>query len=179
MAWLFSAVSRMASIDGQEKLTLAERRRIAHNCFACGADNPSGMHLKMRVEDGRALVDFKPSEIYQGFPGAMHGGILATILDEVMAWAIYAAGSWAVTAKMEIRYRDPGPLDGTLHGVGEVTRDRGGKTFEAEGRITADDGRIIAEATGLFMRVPVEKMRNLEAFARAYAADKSSSPPDR
>ena len=169
----------MASIASREKLTLAERRRIAHNCFACGADNPSGMHLEMRVEDGQALVDFRPSEVYQGFPGAMHGGILATILDEVMAWAIYAAGSWAVTAKMEIRYRDPGPLEGTLHGVGQVTRDRGGKTFEAEGRITADDGRIIAEATGLFMRVPVEKMRELEGFARAYAEDKRTAEPDR
>jgi uncharacterized protein (TIGR00369 family) len=137
------------------------------------------MHLKMRVEDGRALVDLEPSDIYQGFPGAMHGGILATILDEVMAWAIYAAGSWAVTAKMEIRYRDPGPLEGTLHGVGEVTRDRGGKTFEAEGRILGDDGRTIAEATGLFMRVPVEKMRELEAFARAYAAGKRASDRDR
>lgn len=166
-------------IDEHEQLTIAERRRIAHNCFACGADNPSGMHLNMRVEDGRALVDFEPSEIYQGFPGAMHGGILATILDEVMAWAIYAAGSWAVTAKMEIRYRDPGPLEGTLHGVGEVTRDRGGKTFEAEGRITADDGRTIAEATGLFMRVPVERIRDLEGFARAYAADKKASAQGR
>jgi uncharacterized protein (TIGR00369 family) len=166
-------------IDEQEKLTIAERRRIAHNCFACGADNPSGMHLKMRVEDGTALVDFEANEVYQGFPGAMHGGILATILDEVMAWAIYAAGSWAVTAKMEIRYRDPGPLEGVLHGVGRVTRDRGGKTFEAEGRIAGDDGQTIAEATGLFMRVPVERMRELERFARAYSADKKTGSPER
>jgi acyl-coenzyme A thioesterase PaaI-like protein len=133
------------------------------------------MHLNMRVEEGRAMVDFAPGEIYQGFPGMMHGGILATILDEVMAWAVYAAGSWAVTAKMEIRYRDVGPLNGTLHAVGGVTRDRGGRTFEAEGRITADDGSIVAEATGLFMRVPVERMRELERFARAYAADKAST----
>lgn len=152
-------------------LTFAERRRIAHNCFACGADNPAGMHLDIRVEDGRAVVEFEPREIYQGFPGHMHGGLLATVLDEVMAWAIYAAGSWAVTAKMEIRYRQPTPLEGTLRAVGEVTRDRGGRTFEAQGRIETIDGATVVEATGIFMRVPVERMRRLAGFAEAYAAD--------
>ncbi|MEX2237694.1 MAG: PaaI family thioesterase [Dehalococcoidia bacterium] len=102
--------------------------------------------------------------------------MLATILDEVMAWAIYAAGSWAVTAKMEIRYRQPVPLEGVLHGIGEVTRDRGGKTFEATGRIEDDDGGLVAEATGLFMRVPVETMREMDDFTRAYEAGRETMP---
>jgi uncharacterized protein (TIGR00369 family) len=153
--------------DSASGLTLAERRRIAHNCFACGSDNPIGLKLDVKVEDGVATVDFDPSEMHQGFPGHMHGGILATILDEVMAWAIYAAGSWAVTAKMEVRYRNVAPLEGILHGRGRVTRNRGGKTFEAEGSVQDEEGRVVAEATGLFMRVPVERMRDLEAYASA------------
>jgi uncharacterized protein (TIGR00369 family) len=133
------------------------------------------MHLQPRVEDGKAVLEFAPSTIYQGFPGHMHGGILATILDEVMAWSIYAAGSWAVTAKMEIRYREPVPLEGLLSAEGEVTRNRGGKTFEARGVIYGEGRNVVAEATGIFMRVPTERMRELSDFADAYARDRESA----
>ncbi|MPZ24361.1 MAG: PaaI family thioesterase [Dehalococcoidia bacterium] len=139
----------------------AERRRMARFCFACGSDNPGGMHLDIRLDGETAVVDFDAADVYQGFPGHMHGGILATVLDEVMAWAVYAAGSWAVTARAEIRYRDPVPLNGRLRGVGEVTRNRG-RSFQARGRVEQPDGTVVAEATGIFMKVPPERLHEMD-----------------
>jgi acyl-coenzyme A thioesterase PaaI-like protein len=167
MASPFSGASRADPISSRPRdLSFEERRRVAHFCFACGRDNPSGLKLEVRVEDGRAIVDFDPAPIHQGFPGHMHGGLLATLLDEVMAWAIYASGSWAVTARMEIRFRDPAPLDQRLRAVGWVTRKRR-RSFEAAGHVEGADGAVLAEGSGIFMPVPLERMPALEDFDSA------------
>lgn len=148
-------------------MDLEARRRFVRSCFGCGADNPIGLRLEIRVEEGRAYADLDPQAVFQGFPGRVHGGILTAALDEVMGWALYAQGTWAVTAKMEVRFREDVPLHKPLVAMGEVTRDRGGRTFEVRGEIRhREDGQLVAEATALFIRMPDERLVELAETIR-------------
>ena len=130
-------------------------------CFACGARNEHGLHLHFSrdgaIEGGGAVIcryDPKPED--QGFPGVMHGGILAALLDESMAWAMWAADrALGVTAKMETRYRRTVGTDGTLVVRGHVVRMRG-RRIEVEATVDDAAGERLAEATALFMRLAPE-----------------------
>ena len=92
-----------------------------------------------------------------------HGGIAAAAIDEAMGWAMYAAGAWAMTARLEIKYRRPLPLGQPLEVSAEVVRDRG-RWLEAEGRLRLVGGPLVAEAKALFMRLPPEQAREMEEF---------------
>jgi Thioesterase superfamily len=95
----------------------------ARACFACGDDNPIGMHLEGIRRDGEQVrATLHPRPEYQGYPGVLHGGLTATALDEVMGYAsILVAGIWAATATMELRYRAQIPLDVPLPLTAGVT----------------------------------------------------------
>ena len=94
---------------------------LARLCYGCGRDNDRGLGLRFRVEDGRAVAEFTPEQFLQGFPGYMHGGGVATVLDEAMGWAAYAAGVWAMTAKFTMRFRRPVPLQQQVRVSGWLT----------------------------------------------------------
>ena len=96
--------------------------RADHGCFGCGAANPQGLHLTFTVTDNGVISTFTPLDVHQGYEHVVHGGIISTLLDEVMAWAVAAAGIWAVTGEMQVRFRRP--LQVRLHGPGDVVRAR-------------------------------------------------------
>jgi acyl-coenzyme A thioesterase PaaI-like protein len=135
-----------------------------HLCYGCGARNPEGLHIQFEV-DGRDVTGvFNPRQVHQGFPGVAHGGIGAAVMDEAMGWAMYAAGAWAMTAKLEVRYRRPLPLDQAISVKATVTRDRG-KRLEAEAELRDESGALLAQATGLFLRMPDQQQQELnESF---------------
>lgn len=145
---------------------LEERRRLARWCFGCGSLNPMGLGMRFRLENGRAVAEFRPSPHHQGFPGHMHGGLVATMLDEAMGWAVYGQGVWAVTAKMSTRFREPVPLSEPLVVSGWVTRTRG-PLLDARAEIRTREGALLAQAEGVFMRV---RGRRAEQLAQAYRA---------
>ncbi len=132
-------------------------------CFGCGDANPEGLHIEFRVQDGAAIGRFVARPVHQGFPGLAHGGIAAAALDEAMGWAMYAAGAWAMTARMEVKYRRPLPLGVELTVSARLSRDRG-RWLEATGEIRGDGGQLVAQARGVFMRLPPERARQMEAF---------------
>ena len=132
-------------------------------CYGCGEANPEGLQIQFRLEGKRAVGSFRVRPLHQGFPGLAHGGITAAALDEAMGWAMYAAGTWAVTARMEVKYRHPLPLGQELTVKGEVTRDRG-RRVEVAAKVRSADGELLAEANAVFLRVPRERARQLEAF---------------
>ena len=78
-----------------------------HNCFACGGQNAIGMRLEIELGDGTARTEWRAGADYVGWEDKIHGGILATLLDEVMAWAPSSYDSWAVTAE---RFRSRMPI---------------------------------------------------------------------
>jgi acyl-coenzyme A thioesterase PaaI-like protein len=148
---------------------VAERPSPARYCFGCGNENPHGLSMHFRLEEGRARAEFTPPDHLQGFPGRVHGGGVATMLDEAMGWAAYAQGLWAMTARLEVRFRAPVPLGEPLTVEGWVTRDRG-RFLELRAEARTRDGRLVAHADGLFARVTGEQA---EALRRAYEAARS------
>ena len=140
---------------------MAEGAGTRHYCFGCGTRNPHGLMLDFRIEDKRAVAEYRPRAEHQGYPGLVHGGLIATMLDEAMGWAMYTLGVWAVTGKMEVRYRQPLPLDGRAIVSGEVVRNRG-RWLEVHGEVRSAEGRLVAESDALFMRLPKEKVAELE-----------------
>lgn len=113
-------------------------------CFACGRDNPIGLKLSFREENDTYISTFTPGPEHQGYGGIMHGGLVSTLLDEVMARYLYAKGFTAVTAKLEVRFRHPTPIGQELSICGWITGQRG-KMYELAGKITLPDGTVTAE----------------------------------
>lgn len=120
-------------------------------CFVCGANNPYGLKLTFRFDDGAALADTMIPSHFAGYPGVVHGGIVSALLDEIMAKAIEHTGVWSMTANLEVRFRKPTPTGKLLRLRGEIVKG-GGKIFRTKGTITLEDGTVAAEATGVFVR---------------------------
>ena len=115
-------------------------------CFGCGANNPMGLKLKF-TKDGETLrTEFKPDKMHQGWPGLLHGGILATLLDEIMSNVAYATGKTCLTAEMSLRQRKPINIDETLVITAWITRRRS-KIIETAGKVCLRDGTVVAEST--------------------------------
>jgi acyl-coenzyme A thioesterase PaaI-like protein len=129
----------------------------ARQCFACGENNPIGLHLDdIRREGDQVLATLHPRPEYQGYPGVLHGGLSATALDEVMGYAaILLAGIWAATATMEVRYRTQVPYDAPLPLVAGLTDTRG-RRVRAWAHLRLPDGRVGVEASGLLIALPAE-----------------------
>lgn len=79
-----------------------------NKCFGCGPKNPAGLKLQFTESNGELHASWLPSEFYQGYPGVLHGGITAALLDETAAWFVYAViGTAGVTHAMNIKYLYP------------------------------------------------------------------------
>lgn len=79
-----------------------------HNCFGCAARNPIGLKLDFEKEEDKVTARWMPSTDYQGFGDFLHGGIAATLLDEVAFWAVQALlDSSGVTSELDVKYLKP------------------------------------------------------------------------
>jgi acyl-coenzyme A thioesterase PaaI-like protein len=76
-----------------------------HNCFACGTLNAHGLRLLLHVEPGRSWADVTLDKRFEGWDGIVHGGILCTVLDEVMAWALVGSDNWGLTTRLSVEFR--------------------------------------------------------------------------
>ncbi len=126
-------------------------RAVYNECFGCGLNNPIGLHLDGFSLDGSELtVTFSPRPDYCGFAGMLHGGIVASLLDETMAWtAMMIEGTYVVTANLQLRYRNPAPTTARYELRGRIV-ERRGRRLRIEARAEVE-GAVIAEAAGLFL----------------------------
>jgi acyl-coenzyme A thioesterase PaaI-like protein len=122
-------------------LSYSDFRLRPHHCFACGELNEVGMHLKLTLEAGRCSTELELPRRFEGWEGIIHGGILCTILDEVMAWSLVANDNWGVTARMSIDFRKPVTVGQAIRAEGWIT--------ESRRRIHATAGRIVDATTGV------------------------------
>lgn len=122
-------------------------------CFVCGPKNPIGLRLNFALLDNGTLeTRFTPQKVHQGYADVVHGGILATILDEIMVNLPIKLGHKAVTARMEVNLKRPArvgqELVFTAQLVGETRR-----TLQACARARTVDGTVVAEAKGTLMKL--------------------------
>jgi uncharacterized protein (TIGR00369 family) len=158
------------SIGSSEVVVDASGRRYAfadHHCFACGRDNPIGMRLRIELGDGTARAEWVAGEDFVGWSDKLHGGIIATLLDEVMAWAPSSFDSWAVTAEMTVRYRSPAAPGERLEAEGRVV-ERRRRIYDVRGEVRGADGRLVAEGSGRYLGAsPSEKAELKDRYGAA------------
>jgi uncharacterized protein (TIGR00369 family) len=140
-------------------------RPFAHaaqnRCFGCGEANPVGLHLEFMLTPEDAVVcQATVSDSYEGPPGYLHGGIIATLLDESMSKAVRARGLVAMTRHMTVDYLRPVPSASTTRMEGRVVRSEGRKHW-AEAEVQDTEGRVLAKAKGLFLEISAEQREAL------------------
>lgn len=125
------------------------------SCFVCGVENPLGLNLEFQsAADGvETTVTFRPE--HAGFRATVHGGLLATVLDEAMVWACgVQAGAFAYCAELTTRFVRPVTPGVPLRATAHLTANKRGRLFEAAGELRAADGTIHATATGKYLPIP-------------------------
>jgi len=134
----------------------------SHMCFVCGMENSIGLKLTF-YEDGdhQVTTTFTPRDEHQGYPGVLHGGIAAAVLDEVLGRVAIGRGVWLMTARMELRYRRMIPVGQPLIVVGRVLRETR-RLLEAQGDLLLADGTVAATATAAYLPVPEEKLQDMQ-----------------
>ena len=133
-------------------------------CFVCGLKNDFGLHASFYEVEGDQLVAlFTPCEQHQGYPGRMHGGLAATILDETIGRALMISNeeAWGVTVEFTVRYKKPVPLDVELRVVGRITRDTR-RIFEGTGEILLPGGEIAVEGKGKYIKLPLDEIADFD-----------------
>ncbi|HEY8173504.1 MAG TPA: PaaI family thioesterase [Dehalococcoidia bacterium] len=134
-------------------------------CFACGAENERGLHMQFSREGERAVCLYTPCAYQQGYPARMHGGIVSTLLDEAMGWAVYNAARWGATARLNIRFRRPVPLDNPLRIEAWIVNDRS-RLIELRAEMRDTAGLLLAEADGSFMKLDGSMSAEMSGLAR-------------
>lgn len=133
------------------RLVDAVRRHYDDGCFACGRDNPIGLHLDgFTLEDGLVSARFAPRPEYRGAGTTLHGGVAATALDEILVWAgILVERVLTVTGTMELRYRRPVEV-GDQIAVSAWVDERRGRRLTLSGEL-AVAGDVRVQASGLYL----------------------------
>jgi acyl-coenzyme A thioesterase PaaI-like protein len=165
----------MSELQPQDPPETYDRANLARWCYACGELNPIGLHLRFRMQDDWAIASFTATQMHQGYPGYVHGGVVTSLLDEAMGWATYGRGIWAITARLELRFREVVPTEELLEVRARIVRDRG-RTLDLVAELHDASGKLLARATGLLFRATAEQAERIRAAAMALGASKASEP---
>lgn len=130
-------------------------------CFICGMDNPIGLKAQFyNMEDGSVKTMFQYKEEYQSFPQRVHGGLAATMLDELglrALWAKNGEDAFGVTMSMEVKYRKPVPYDQDLIGIGIVEKETS-KFATMKTEIRDKSGVLLANAKVVYIKFEPEQI---------------------
>jgi acyl-coenzyme A thioesterase PaaI-like protein len=129
------------------------------SCFVCGSQNRSGLNLRF-FTDGRIVeARFIPGPEHAGFVGIVHGGITATVLDEVMVWACAVREKrFSFSAEMTVRYLGPIHVGMQIVARGEMIENKRDRLYMAKGELLAPDGKVLAASSAKYMPI-----RNIDA----------------
>lgn len=163
-----------------EEIKITNKQPNSKMCFVCGLENRFGLKSRFyELENGELLAIFQPSPEHQGYPGRLHGGIGATILDETIGRAIMlteTANIWGVTVDFSMRLRKPVPLDKKIRVVARVTKS-GKRGFEGSGEILLEDDSVAIEAKGKYLKMDLEKISDLHHNELEWRVEESVDDP--
>lgn len=138
-------------------------QNISKNCLVCGVDNDFGLKSRFyETEDNELIAVFQPLDEHQSYPNVIHGGISATILDEVIGRAIMMttdSNTFGVTIELKVRYKKSVPLGSELKAIGRITKDKG-RIFEGTGELYLPNGDVAVEAEGKYMKRRLDQITN-------------------
>jgi len=121
-------------------------------CFACGKNNPIGLKLKFTPIPNGVRTEFIPAKQFEGFQDIIHGGIVATVLDEAIAWACRSCGVDAVTGEITVRYKKTLITNKPVSVYGIIEKNKG-KLLLGSAYIKDKNGTVIATATAKMVKI--------------------------
>jgi acyl-coenzyme A thioesterase PaaI-like protein len=134
----------------------------AHNCFACGTLNTNGLGLVLHLEPKWCWTELELDRRFEGWDGIAHGGIIATVLDEVMAWSLVGGDNWGVTARLAVEFRRPVPIRTIVRAEGWITNARRRVVDTAARLVEVASGEELATATGVYVAAGADRKRELQ-----------------
>ena len=134
-----------------------------HHCFACGELNADGLHLILHTDPTGSWTELVIEPRFQGWDAVAHGGIVCTILDEVMAWSVIGRGTWGVTARLNVAFRRPIATGSAIRARGWVVEQHRRACRTAGEVIDPATGEVLATAVGTFIAVPADQLERLKA----------------
>ncbi|HHZ01395.1 MAG TPA: PaaI family thioesterase [Tissierellia bacterium] len=156
------------------KYKVVKKQDISKYCFVCGTDNKESLKTKFyELENGELLSISQPTPTHQSYPDRVHGGVLSSILDEVIGRAIMIEepDAWGVTVELNIKYKKPVPLNKPIKTIARITRNTR-LIFEGTGEILLEDGTIAATGYAKYVKIKIDKL------AQETGADESLMMPD-
>jgi len=137
-----------------------------HACFACGELNTHGIHLRLHADPAGCWTELALESRFQGWEEVVHGGIVCTLLDEVMAWSVIAQGTWGLTARMGVDFKRPVLVGHPIRAEGRVV-DANRRVFHTAGSIRdLETGETLATGEATFVAVPAARQAELRARYR-------------
>lgn len=149
-------------------------------CLVCGMKNPLGLKAFFYETDTREIIAvFKPIEEHQSYPGRLHGGVAAAILDEAIGRAIlmhHEKEVWGVTVEFTTRFKKAIPLDEELKVVGRIIKE-GKRLFEGTGELLLSNGEVAATASGKYLKLPLEEIADFDREENEWRIVESDQDP--
>ncbi len=162
------------------RLKVLKKQPNSKMCFVCGLDNKFGLKSRFyELEDGQLMAVFKAAEEHQGYPGRLHGGIAATILDETIGRAImltHSTNIWGVTVDFSMKLRKPVPITGEIRVVARIEKE-GNRSFIGTGEILLANGGTAIEGKGKYLKMDIEKIADFDHEGDEWAVVDSPDDP--
>ncbi len=142
---------------------VTRRQKNSASCFVCGLLNEMSLRARFYETTSNEVVAlFTTLNEHQSYPGRLHGGVTAAILDETIGRAIFCYNDtdkeiWGVTIDIKVEYKRPVPLGCELKVVGRIVKNEG-RIYEAEGELYLPNGKVAAVAYGRYMKQPYERI---------------------
>ncbi|BCL62702.1 thioesterase [Desulfomarina profundi] len=163
------------------RLKVKKKQPNSKMCFVCGLENGFGLKSRFyELEDGSLVGVFTPQNEHQGYPGRLHGGIAATILDETIGRAIMFAHSgdvWGVTLEFSMKLRKPVPIGEEIKVVARIEKE-GHRSFNGVGEILLGDGTVAIEGKGRYLKMDIEKIAEFDHEGEEWVVDESPDDPE-
>jgi uncharacterized protein (TIGR00369 family) len=127
--------------------------QASNRCFGCGPANPTGLHLEFQLAPDLTVVCIaQVSDHFEGHPGYLHGGVIASLLDEAMSKSVRARNALAMTRELKVEYLRPVPSCAPIRIEGRVVRHEGRKYF-TEAAIFDEHRTRLAHGSGVFIEI--------------------------
>lgn len=153
-------------------------QNVSRMCVVCGNSNPFSLKARfLELDTGELVGLFTPREEHQSYPGRLHGGVASAILDETIGRAVNVTDheAWGVTVELTLKYRKPVPIDDEVRAIARITRDSR-RLFEGSGEIILADGTVAVEATGRYLKMPIERIAQGDFDAEWFPDDRPAPP---
>ncbi len=142
------------------KYKVLKKQNSSRSCVVCGNDNDLGLKASFyELENNELVAVCNTKDWHQSYPGRVHGGMSAALLDETIGRSISINDDtiWGVTVSLDLRYKKPVPTDCEIKIVGRVTKENR-KLFEGSGEIILPNGEVAVTAIGKYMKMPIDEI---------------------